>query len=102
VLTVFDNLHYLKALSRMAIDAYVHKSASPEELIATTNTLSRQARGQNAVISMPRSMLERLGDEPVGGLSERETEVLVLGTSRISASLGGLLACAHQGSGGAG
>jgi DNA-binding NarL/FixJ family response regulator len=78
VLTVFDNLHFLKALSRMGIDAYVHKSASPEELIATIDTLSRQAGGQNAVISMPRGMLERLGDEPVGSLSERETEILVL------------------------
>jgi DNA-binding NarL/FixJ family response regulator len=78
VLTVFDSLHFLKALSKMGIDAYVHKSASPEELIATIDTLSRQKGGQNAVISMPRGMLERLHDEPVGGLSERETEILVL------------------------
>jgi DNA-binding NarL/FixJ family response regulator len=27
---------------------------------------------------MPRGLLERLGEEPVGALSERETEVLVL------------------------
>jgi DNA-binding NarL/FixJ family response regulator len=78
VLTVFDNLHFLKALSKMGIDAYVHKSSSPEELTATIDALSRQAERQNAVISMPRGMLERLGEEPVGGLSERETEVLVL------------------------
>ena len=78
VLTVFDSLHYLKALSKMGIDAYVHKSSSPEELIATIDTLSRQRGGQNAVISMPRGMLERLHDEPVGDLSERETEILVL------------------------
>ena len=78
VLTVFDSLHYLKALSKMGIDAYVHKSSSPEELIATIDTLSRQRGGQNAVISMPRGMLERLHDEPVGSLSERETEILVL------------------------
>jgi DNA-binding NarL/FixJ family response regulator len=78
VLTVFDSLHFLKALSKMGIDAYVHKSSSPEELIVTIDTLSRQARGQNVVISMPRGMLERLGEEPAGGLSERETEILVL------------------------
>ena len=78
VLTVFDSLRYLKALSKMGIDAYVHKSSSPEELIATLDVLSRQARGQNVVISMPRGMLERLGEEPAGGLSERETEILVL------------------------
>ena len=30
------------------------------------------------VISMPRGLLERLGEEPAGSLSERETEVVVL------------------------
>jgi DNA-binding NarL/FixJ family response regulator len=30
------------------------------------------------VVCMPRGLLERLGEEPVGALSERETEVLVL------------------------
>jgi DNA-binding response OmpR family regulator len=67
VLTVFDSLRYLKALSKMGIDAYVHKSSSPEELIATLDVLSRQEGGHNAVISMPRGMLERLGEEPAGG-----------------------------------
>ena len=28
VLTMFDNLRYLKALSKMGIDAYIHKSSS--------------------------------------------------------------------------
>jgi DNA-binding NarL/FixJ family response regulator len=78
VLTVFDSLHYLKALSRMGIDAYVHKSSFPEELVETIEALSRQTGGHNAVISMPRGMLERLDGELPGGLSERETEVLVL------------------------
>src|SRR5215208_3185371 len=32
VLTMFDNLHYVRALSRLGIDAYVHKSSSVEEL----------------------------------------------------------------------
>ena len=80
VLTMFDNLHYLKALSRLGIDAYVHKTSSSEELIATIDTVSRKASrgGHNAVISMPRGLLERMGEEPAGALSERETEVLVL------------------------
>jgi DNA-binding NarL/FixJ family response regulator len=78
VLTVFDSFHFLKALSRMGIDAYVHKSAFPEELVETIDALSRRTGGHNAVISMPRGMLERLDGEPAGGLSERETEVLVL------------------------
>ena len=75
---MFENLRYLKALSKLGIDAYVHKSSSSEELLATIDALSRDPGGENVVVSMPRGLLERLGEEPVGALSERETEIVVL------------------------
>src|SRR5215208_4269101 len=78
VLTMFDNLRYLKALSKMGIDAYIHKSSSSEDLLATIDAASREPDGENVVISMPRGLLERMGEEPVGMLSERETEIVVL------------------------
>ncbi len=78
VLTLWDNLRYVQAVSKMAIDAMMHKSSSAEELLATLDAVSRDPGGSNAVISIPRALLQRLSDEPVGGLSERETEVLVL------------------------
>ncbi len=78
VLTMFDSLRYLQALSKLGIDAYIHKSSSSEELLATIEAASRHPGGGNVVVSMPRGLLERLGEEPVGTLSERETEVLVL------------------------
>jgi DNA-binding NarL/FixJ family response regulator len=84
VLTMFDNLHYLKALSKLGIDAYVHKSSSSEELLATIATLSREPDGKNVVVSMPRGLLERLGEEPAGALSERETEIVVLAARGLS------------------
>jgi DNA-binding NarL/FixJ family response regulator len=84
VLTMFDNLHYLKALSRMGIDAYIHKTSSAEELIGTIEAASRRPGGHNMVVSMPRGLLERMGEEPVGALSERETEVLVLAARGLS------------------
>ena len=84
VLTMFDNLHYLKALSKMGIDAYLHKTSSTQELIATIEAASRHPGGSNVVVSMPRGLLERMGDEPVGALSERETEVLVLAARGLS------------------
>ena len=84
VLTMHDNLHYLKALSKLGIDAYIHKSSSAEELIATIGTLSRDPEGNNVVVSMPRSLLERLGEEPAGALSERETEIVVLAARGLS------------------
>jgi DNA-binding NarL/FixJ family response regulator len=78
VLTMFDNLRYLKALSKMGIDAYIHKSSSSEELLATIDAASREPNGENVVVSMPRGLLERMGEEPVRMLSERETEIMVL------------------------
>ena len=78
VLTLWDNLRYLQAISKMGINAYLHKSSSAEELLAILGTVSRDPGGGNAVISIPRALLQRLGDEPAGALSERETEVVVL------------------------
>ena len=78
VLTMFDNLHYLQALSKLGIDAYIHKTSSSEELLATIEAIGREAGGGNVVVSVPRGLIEQLGEEPVGALSERETEVLVL------------------------
>jgi DNA-binding NarL/FixJ family response regulator len=68
----------------MGIDAYLHKSSSAEELVATLGTVTRDPGGGNAVISMPRALLERLGDGPFGGPSDRELEVLVLAARGLS------------------
>ena len=84
VLSVLDNLRYLRALSKMSIDAYLHKSSSAEELLATVETLGREPGGPNVVVSMPRGLLRRLGDGSPGGLSERETEVLIMAARGLS------------------
>ncbi len=68
----------------MAIDAMMHKSSSAEELVATIGAVSRDTGGDNVVISMPRSLLQRLSEGSSGGLSERETEVLVLAARGLS------------------
>ena len=84
VLTLWDNLRYLQAISKMGINAYLHKSSSAEELVATLGFVTSSSGGGNAVISMPRALLERLGEEPMGALSERETEVVVLAARGLS------------------
>ena len=71
----------------MAIDALMHKSSSAEELVATLGAVSSDPGGGNAVISIPRGLLQRLGDGPAGGLSEREAEVLVLAARGLSTRL---------------
>ena len=68
----------------MAIDAMMHKSSSAEELVATIGAVSSDPGGSNAVISIPRGLLQRLEEGPAGGLSERETEVLVLAGRGLS------------------
>jgi DNA-binding NarL/FixJ family response regulator len=85
VLTLWDNLRYVQAISKMGIDAYLHKTSSAEELVATLGAVPREpGGGGNAVISMPRALLQRLGEGPVGGLSERETEVVILAARGLS------------------
>ena len=84
VLTLWDNLRYVQAVSRMGIDAYLHKSSSVEELIATVGSVSRDPGGGNAVISIPRALLQRLSDGPSSALSQREMEVLVLAARGLS------------------
>ena len=79
VLTMFDNLRYLQAISKMGIDAYLHKPSSADELLAAINAaVSDEPGGGNVMVSMPRGLLQRIGEEPASGLSERETEVVVL------------------------
>jgi DNA-binding NarL/FixJ family response regulator len=85
VLTLFDNLRYMQAIAAMGIDAILHKSSSAEELIDTLGILSREPDGKNAIVSLPRNLFRSLGGgEPAGGLSERETEVLVLAARGFS------------------
>ena len=55
-----------------------NKSSSSEVRLATVATLSREPDGKNMVVSIPRGLLERLGEELVGALSERETEIVLL------------------------
>src|SRR3712207_7086332 len=59
VLTMFDNLRYLQVLSKLGIDAYIHKSSSSEELLATIEAASRHPGEGNVVVSMPHGLLER-------------------------------------------
>src|SRR5918993_993165 len=87
VLTLFDNLRYMQAIAGMGIDAILHKSSTAEELIDTLGLVSREPGGKNAVVSLPRTLFRSLGDggeAAAGGLSERETEVLVLAARGLS------------------
>jgi DNA-binding NarL/FixJ family response regulator len=79
VLTIIGTTRHLKALSGLGIDAYIHKSSSAEELIAAIDAaVGHDPGGDDVMVSIPRGLLERMGEEPEGALSQRETEVVVL------------------------
>jgi DNA-binding NarL/FixJ family response regulator len=84
ILTMLDNIRYLKALSQLGVAAYLHKSSSSADLLATIDALSRNPGGDNVVVSLPRGLLERIGEGPPGTLSEREMEILVLAARGLS------------------
>ena len=77
VLTLWDNARYLKAVAGMGIDALIHKSSSADELAAVVEAVSLRPDGGDAVVSLPRAFLERMDAGP-GGLSDRQTEILLL------------------------
>jgi DNA-binding NarL/FixJ family response regulator len=83
VLTLWDNARYLKAVSAMGIDALIHKSSSAEELAAVVEAASLRPDGGDAVVSLPRAFLERMDAGP-GGLTDRQTEILVLAARGLS------------------
>ena len=69
VLTLWDNLRYLQAISKMGIDAYLHKTSSAEELIATVGSVSRGGRTWSSPCPAPcsrGSAASRRGRSPRG------------------------------------
>jgi DNA-binding NarL/FixJ family response regulator len=84
VLTLWDHPRYLRAVAQMAIDALIHKSSTSGELVDILEAASRSRDGQNAVVALPRSLMEKMDGGPSGGLSERELEVLVLASHGLS------------------
>ena len=83
VLTLWDNARYLKAVAGMGIDALIHKSSSADELAAVVEAVSLRPDGGDAVVSLPRAFLERMDAGP-GGLSDRQTEILLLAARGLS------------------
>ena len=64
----------------MAADAAAEVVARCRALAA----VSDEPGGGNVMVSMPRGLLQRVGEEPASGLSERETEVVVLAARGFS------------------
>lgn len=76
VLTMHDEPRLVRSLVATGARAYVIKSATREELLATIRTVQRDA--DRVVLSVSRDTLENLKGRNEGLLSTREVEVLTL------------------------
>src|SRR4051812_11605430 len=78
IVTMFEQPNHLRELLDLGIRAYLLKSISVEELVGTIRAAALDPNGENAIISLPRQLLEKGENEPTGVLSSREMEILLL------------------------
>jgi DNA-binding NarL/FixJ family response regulator len=88
ILTMFEDPRLLRMMMELGANAYIHKSASVEELFSVVRTTTLDTEGGHILISMPQGALELSEDgsgedgsgEDGSGrvLSKRELEILLL------------------------
>jgi DNA-binding NarL/FixJ family response regulator len=89
ILTMFEDPRLLRKMMELGVNAYIHKSASVEELFSVVRTTTLDAEGGHVLISMPQGALELSEDgsgEDGSGrvLSKREFEILLLAARGMS------------------
>ena len=90
ILTLFDDPQLVRKIMELGASAYIHKSASVEELFSALRSAALDtSQGENVVITMPQRALE-LSEDGAGKdgvrsiLSPRELEVLLLAARGMS------------------
>ena len=83
ILTMFEDPRTIREIVKLGTNAYVHKSASVEELFAVLRTTAFHTEGEHAIVALPKGSLELaedgLGKDGAGSvLSRRELEILLL------------------------
>ena len=84
IVTMFERPEYIRGLTGVGASAYLLKTSSADHLVAAVRAAVFDPASDNAVVGMPRQMLEgtREGTESV--LSARELEILLLATRGLS------------------
>jgi DNA-binding NarL/FixJ family response regulator len=93
ILTMFEDPLMLRKILQLGASAYIHKSASVEELFAAVRSATLDTGGEHLLVSLPQGALELSedgwakdgwakdgwGEDGAGGaLSQRELEILLL------------------------
>jgi DNA-binding NarL/FixJ family response regulator len=84
IVTMFEDPDFLRDLLGLGASGYVLKSSSSRHLIATVRAAVFDPVARNAVVGMPREMLEEAEGGAEGVISARELEILLLAARGLS------------------
>jgi DNA-binding NarL/FixJ family response regulator len=84
IVTMFESPRYVRGLTGVGASAYVLKTSSSEHLVAAVRAAVLDTASENAVVGIPRSMLEDTEEGIESVLSARELEILLLAARGLS------------------
>jgi DNA-binding NarL/FixJ family response regulator len=84
IVTMFESPRYVRGLTGVGASAYLLKTSSAEHLVAAVRAAALDPASENAVVGMPREMLEGTQDGAESVLSARELEILILAARGLS------------------
>jgi DNA-binding NarL/FixJ family response regulator len=84
IVTMFESPRYVRGLTGVGASAYMLKTSSAEHLVAAVRAAVLDPTSENAVVGMPRSMLEGTEDGAESVLTARELEILILAARGLS------------------
>src|SRR5918995_5576879 len=84
IVTMFESPRYVRGLSGVGASAYLLKTSSSEHLVAAVRAAVLDPTSENAVVGIPRSMLEGTEEGIESVLSARELEILLLAARGLS------------------
>jgi DNA-binding NarL/FixJ family response regulator len=84
IVTMFESPRYVRGLTGVGASAYLLKTSSSEHLVAAVRAAALDPASENAVVGMPRGMLEGTQDGAQSVLSARELEILILAARGLS------------------
>jgi DNA-binding NarL/FixJ family response regulator len=84
IVTMFESPRYVRGLTGVGASAYVLKTSSSEHLVAAVRAAVLDTASENAIVGIPRSMLEGTEEGIESVLSARELEILILAARGLS------------------
>jgi DNA-binding NarL/FixJ family response regulator len=84
IVTMFESPRYVRGLTGVGASAYVLKTSSSEHLVAAVRAAVLDTASENAVVGIPRSMLEDTEEGIESVLSARELEIVLLAARGLS------------------